>query len=793
MVCLISAFFISVTMAALPEPWQGQDIGNVGAIGSSSYSDGVFTISGSGADIWNTSDAFYYVYRSFTGNVQLITQVTSQTYTDGWAKAGLMIRENLSSDSKHAMMIISAGNGSSFQFRASTGGSSNHVTQGDGLQVPCWLRLIRVGNKFKGYSSDDGTNWTLVGTTTISMSSNVYVGLCVTSHHYGLLSTAEFENVSVGVDTTPPSPNPAVWSVEPNAAGSDMITMAATEGTDDNGLVEYYFEETTGNSGGSNSGWSSNPAYTDNGLRPATTYTYVTRMRDASENTTIDSLPVSVTTQPSVDLDGNRFIDVCDISIWTEHWLEVNCPNNLWCGGADLDMNGDVAFPDFGLLADVWLQSYGGLGHFHQWAMTPPMGWNSYDCYGYCVREHQVKANADFMTAYLKQYGWQYVVVDFCWYVPDIGITGVPNQNGSFVPHSSLDEYGRLLPDPDRFPSSVGGAGFKPLADYVHSLGLKFGIHLMRGIPREVVALDLPVKGTAYTASDIADTSSTCSWYNLMYGLDMSHPGAQAYLDSLFELYVSWDVDFVKIDDLSRPYHTSEVEGYRNAIDSCGRQIVLSTSPGATPISAAEHVKEHANMWRLLDDLWDNWSSMNLTFEKAEEWYPYRGPGHWPDLDMLPMGKLSKYGPVGSERYSNLTQDECYTMLSLWCISRSPLMFGGNLPENNAFTTQIITNPETIAVNHNSTGNHPVYSGTYPVWVANVPDSNDDKYLAVFNRSSSGPTAVQVTLSDIGVKRCLVRDLWAHSDIGEYEDFFIPDVNSHGAGLYKLTVLETAP
>ena len=791
-VCLINIFLTSVGIGALPEPWLGQDIGDVGATGSSSYSDGVFTISGSGADIWNTTDAFHYVYQSYSGDVQLITQVTSQTYTDEWAKAGVMVRETLNDNSKHAMMIITPGNGSSFQYRTTTGGTSDHVTPQNGLTTPCWLKLVRTGDKLKGYSSDDGINWTKIGTVTISMSSGVYVGLCVTSHNYGVLSTAKFENVSVTTDATPPSPDPPTWADEPHTTGPDKIVMTATTGSDDSEPVEYYFEETSGNPGGSNSGWTTNPTYTDIGLEPMTTYTYVVRMRDAFENTTDDSQASSATSAPTPDADGSGFIDLLDLDNLAKHWLDDDCQNNLWCGGSDLNMSDDVSIPDYALLAQYWLQLYSGPEHFYDWALTPPMGWNSYDCYGYCVREYQVKANADFMDQYLKQYGWEYVVVDFCWYVPDIGITGVPNQNGSFEPHSSFDEYGRLLPDPDRFPSSVGGEGFKPLADYVHNLGLKFGIHLMRGIPREVVAADLPVKGTSYTASDIADTSSTCSWYNLMYGLDMSHPGAQAYLDSLFELYVSWDVDFVKIDDLVRPYHTSEVVGYRNAIDNCGRAIVMSTSPGATPISEAEHVKDHTNMWRLLDDLWDNWSSLNQTFDKAIDWNPYMGPGHWPDLDMLPMGKLSKYGPVGSERYSNLTDDEVYLMLSLWCISRSPLMFGGNLPENNTFTTNAITNAEVIAVNQNSTANRPVYGGTYPVWTADIPDGND-KYLAVFNRSSSGPTAVAVTLADIGVKRCLVRDLWTHTDLGEYVDSFSPDVNSHGGRLFELTVLETAP
>jgi hypothetical protein len=614
-----------------------------------------------------------------------------------------------------------------------------------------------------------------------------------------VLSLSEIQTLAE-FDTDPPTPNPATWAVAPHAISSDAIVMTASIGTDPRGIVKYYFQETSGNPGGDNSGWISSPTYTDFGLKPMKTYTYVVRMRDAFGNTTVNSQPASATTAPVPDINQNNFVNMVDFAILAKHWLDANCLDNLWCGGADLDMSGDVSTPDVELFTQDWLKSY-DLGHFYTWATTPPMGWNSYDCYGYCVREYQVKENADFMNAHLKQYGWQYVVIDFAWYVPDIGlISGNPNQGSNFIPHSYFDEYGRFLPDPNRFPSSINGMGFKPLADYVHSLGLKFGIHLMRGIPREVVALNLPIKGTAYTASEAADTSSICSWYNLMYGLDMSQPAAEAYLNSIFELYASWGVDFVKIDDLSASvlppyYYTEEIEGYRNAIDGCGRPMVLSTSPGPTPFTQAAHISANANMWRQLNDLWDSWSSMNLAFDKAAEWYGYIGIGHWPDLDMLPMGKLSKYGPNGPERYSYLTENQCYMMMSLWCITRSPLMFGGNLPENTAFTTSLITNPEVIAVSQNSTNNQPVVvpDGNYPVWVADVPDSGNDKYLAVFNRTTTGPTAVTVTLSDIGVKRCLVRDLWTHTDLGEYVDTFSPQVNSRGARLFKLTVLETAP
>jgi len=236
-------------------------------------------------------------------------------------------------------------------------------------------------------------------------------------------------------------------------------------------------------------------------------------------------------------------------------------------------------------------------------ATTPPMGWNSYNSFGSAVHEDEVKANAQYMAKNLKQHGWQYVVIDFLWAYDNPPGSRLGNiyqkrlQDGSYIPWLAMDKWGRLLPQSTKFPSAFGGKGFNPLATYIHSLGLKFGIHVMRGIPRQAVWAKTPVLGTkGITADMIADTTSTCDWLNHMYGLDMSKPGAQEYLNSLLDLYASWGVDFIKVDDISRPYHQAEIEGYHKAIAHCKRPIVLSISPGETPVSAAENVKQNANM-----------------------------------------------------------------------------------------------------------------------------------------------------------------------------------------------------
>jgi hypothetical protein len=370
---------------------------------------------------------------------------------------------------------------------------------------------------------------------------------------------------------------------------------------------------------------------------------------------------------------------------------------------------------------------------FQKWALTPPMGWNSWDCFGPSVVENEVKANADYMADNLKAFGWEYVVVDIRWYV-DNQTTGHYNafNNSMFI----YDEYGRYMPSPTRFPSSAGGLGFKPLADYIHGLGLKFGIHIMRGVPKKAVTEQLPIKGTTKTADDIYSTAFECTWLQDNWSIDATKEGAQEYYNSILDLYASWGVDYIKIDDLSRPYHDQEIELLRNAIDQTGRPMVLSMSPGATPLNQHDHAKNNANMWRIFDDFWDNWSQLNYAFGECANWASYISPGAWPDADMLPLGKFIR-GERATNRYTLFTQDEQYTLMSLWTMFKSPLMFGGNLPDNDAFTDQLLTNDEVIFMHKTSVDNQVWFDGEDGIsWIANDP-SEGDKYVALFNDGSN--------------------------------------------------------
>jgi hypothetical protein len=428
-------------------------------------------------------------------------------------------------------------------------------------------------------------------------------------------------------------------------------------------------------------------------------------------------------------------------------------------------------------------------------ALTPPMGWNSYNCFGSAVHEDEVKANADYMAKYLKQYGWQYVVVDFLWSFDNPPGSNIGNpyqknlQDGSYIPWLSMDAWGRLTPHVNKFPSAFRTNGFKALSDYVHAEGLKFGIHVMRGIPRQAVWAKTPVLNTNdITADMIADTASKCTWMNHMYGLNMSKPGAQEYLNSILQLYASWDVDFIKVDDIARPYSNAEIEGYQKAIKNCGRPVVLSLSPGATPVTQAAHATEYSNMWRMADDFWDNWKEILLMMNFAKLWEGVGGPGHWPDCDMLQIGKLSKRGPVGKERYSRFTEAELYTHMTFWCIYRSPLMIGGNMPENRDMELQLFTNEEVLNVNQQGINPRQLSkTDSTAIWVSNVPESKD-MYVAVFNTATNAADQ-KVDFKQLGIRgKAAIRDLWKKTDLGVFSKSYQQKVNGHGALLLRVTL-----
>lgn len=404
--------------------------------------------------------------------------------------------------------------------------------------------------------------------------------------------------------------------------------------------------------------------------------------------------------------------------------------------------------------------------------LNPPMGWNSYDYYDTAVTEADVKANADYMAKYLKPYGWEYIVVDIEWYAYEAGSRRAEFQYIPFY-KVEMDEYSRLLPCPDRFPSSVDGKGFKPLADYVHDLGLKFGIHIMRGIPRAAAHQHTGLLGTDLTANEIANPYSICYWNPDMYGVYPNKEESQMYYDSLFELYAQWGVDFVKCDDICRMDAQSskaEIEMMHRAIEKCGRDIVLSLSPGPAKIEEAEFYHANADMWRITDDFWDSWHALRDMFDRCKLWQGQAKATGYPDCDMLPVGTIGK--GFDNERVTRFTRDEQRTMMTLWCMVSSPLMLGAELPKLDEWTLQLLTNRKVLALMSQTRGAEEYYRDENLIIWKSIQLGIGETNLAIFNISEE---ELEVIPSDYFLeKRNQTIDLWEDIEINPDATCVIP-------------------
>ena len=409
------------------------------------------------------------------------------------------------------------------------------------------------------------------------------------------------------------------------------------------------------------------------------------------------------------------------------------------------------------------------------------MGWNSWNSFATTITEAQALENAHIMAQQLLPSGYDIFTVDIQWYEPNAN--GYEYRKGAEL---TMDEYGRLLPAPNRFPTAANGKGFKGLADQIHRMGMKFGIHVMRGIPRQAVRMNTPILGTNLRAQDIADTSSICEWNGDMYGIDMTKPGAQEYYNSIFKLYASWGVDFVKMDDLARPYDKNwrEIEGAHKAIVASGRAITLSISPGETDLKWASHVPHYAQMWRISDDFWDEWKLLKEQFDRLENWNPVMGESSWPDADMLPLGRLA----MGS-RDTKFTPDEQQTLMTLWSIARSPLIMGGDLRKLDSHTLALLTNPEVLAVHGKSQRNRPHRAEPdIRIWSAQPNGANTSHYLALFN-TGDAPVDIAFDLSrlNLGDKTVALRDLWQRKDLAPAHGVIRQTLAPHASALLRIT------
>jgi len=435
-------------------------------------------------------------------------------------------------------------------------------------------------------------------------------------------------------------------------------------------------------------------------------------------------------------------------------------------------------------------------------AATPPMGWNSWDAYGLTITEDQFRANAKVEASDLKPSGWTYAVIDEGWFLKNPQDRPHPDQL-----QYQIDANGRYVPVPARFPSAVAkgaaddSASFKALGDYVHSLGLKFGIHIVRGIPRISVAANLPIAGSAFHAADAADTSDACPWDPTNWGIQKNAAG-QAWYDSLLTQYASWGVDLIKVDCIaSHPYKIDEIRMIRRAIVKAGRPMVLSLSPGPTALANAAEVAAESQMWRISDDFWDLWTkehperdfpqSLTAQFVNAAAWAQYAKPGNWPDADMLPIGELRPTPGDGKPRTTRLTPTEQQTMMTLWAMARSPLILGANLTLLDPATLKLLTNPDVIAIDQTAARSGQVlHSGDVIAWTADLPADFPGGYtaaLALFNLGES-QSVIDSSFAayDLDDATYRVRDAWTGRNVTKVKSVQDLALEPHASVLWLL-------
>ncbi|MGA2351740.1 MAG: glycoside hydrolase family 27 protein [Terracidiphilus sp.] len=441
------------------------------------------------------------------------------------------------------------------------------------------------------------------------------------------------------------------------------------------------------------------------------------------------------------------------------------------------------------------------LSHAQNPAPTPPMGWNSWDAYGLTIDEADFKANATVLAGF-RQFGWQYAVIDEGWYME--------NPFGANLAERRylLDGNGILIPVTNRFPSAADGAGFKPLADWIHKQGLKFGIHIVRGIPRQAVKENLPIAETSFRAADAADRAATCPWDDGNFGVADNAAG-QAYYDSMLKLYAGWGLDYIKVDCISdHPYRPTEIRQIAAAIKKTGRPIVLSLSPGPTQLEHGAEVAEYAQMWRISDDHWDGWTfphkpgdgefpfGVRDEFDRLAKWFPYVKEGNWPDADMLPEGSLTPHPGWGEPRQSRLTHDEQQTEFTLWAIARSPLIFGGNLTKLDDFSRSLVSNQTVLFMNQNVTYSRPIETASLPagfadtrVWRAtiNAPGAgNYAEFFAFFNLGEK-PVTLRASWKQLGLEagKHLVQNAWSEGGFKDSKEVSVT-LPAHGSTLYEI-------
>ncbi|WP_211226789.1 glycoside hydrolase family 27 protein [Amycolatopsis benzoatilytica] len=400
-------------------------------------------------------------------------------------------------------------------------------------------------------------------------------------------------------------------------------------------------------------------------------------------------------------------------------------------------------------------------------AKTPPMGWSSWSALRRQFTEQTIKAQADAMHDHLAAYGYRYLNIDAGW-------------------TDHVDEYGRVAPDPKKFPSGIAS-----LARYLHQRGLKFGIYLVPGVPAQAVAADSPIEGTPYRVHDIVAPGAGNTADDKSAKLDFTKPGAAAYVRSQARQLASWGVDYVKMDFVGpgggriKADNREDIQQWHAAIGETRRPIHLELS-NSLSIDEAATWQRYSNGWRIEGDIecyshcvgLTNWDvRVKLRFADAPQWTSYAGPGHWNDLDSIEVGNGDANG---------ITPDERRSMITLWAIESSPLLLGTDLTKMDPEDLKLLTNREVIAVDQAGRPASPVSQETQQqVWFSR--DGHGGITVALFNLGSA-EAPVTAAFKDLGLTGSAeVRDLWTHRNLGVSRDSFTATLAPHASRLLHLT------
>ena len=380
-----------------------------------------------------------------------------------------------------------------------------------------------------------------------------------------------------------------------------------------------------------------------------------------------------------------------------------------------------------------------------EFELPPPMGWYS----GFSndpTTESSLLTATTYISEYLKAFGYEYIIIDDSWYAG-----GESNEHGFYIPTAT------------QFTSAENGIGFKLLADYIHRLKLKFGLHISPYVPDSAVLKNICLPDGKTHIGEITKL------VNDQYVIDFDKFGAASYYEYLFKLYASWGVDLIYID--LTQFNYDDLSYISDALKSCDRNMLLYVASPIINYDEVDYISQYANMWPISDTFLNGWSDILKAFELCKLWNPVVGNNSWP---ILPF--------IASELKNRFTPDEQMTLLTLCAIFKSPIILDGNFKDLPDEIQTLLTNMDVLSLLKHSHAAYELYhTDEHITWTTQAPDGS--RYLAIFNTTDES----FVITTNLGLPSTYkLYDLWTHENLEEVTGNFALEVPSHGVRLVKL-------